>query len=60
MSVLFISAELEEVIRLSNRIVVMRDRQKVAEIANHDTTVGDLMTIIAGDAGAAETEVASA
>ena len=34
MSVLFISAELEEVLRLSHRIVVMRDRHKVAEIDN--------------------------
>lgn len=32
MSVLFISAELEEVVRLSHRIVVLRDREKVAEI----------------------------
>ena len=39
MSVLFISAELEEVLRLSHRIVVMRDRHKVAEIDNRGTTV---------------------
>ncbi len=51
MSVLFISAELEEVVRLSHRIVVMRDRRKVAEIVNRDTTVNDLVSIIAGDAG---------
>jgi len=50
MSVLFISAELEEVVRLSHRIVVMRDRHKVAEVVNHDTTVNDLISIIAGDA----------
>ncbi|TKR24232.1 sugar ABC transporter ATP-binding protein [Cellulomonas hominis] len=36
MSVVFISSELEEVLRLSQRIVVMRDRQKVAEIENGD------------------------
>jgi simple sugar transport system ATP-binding protein len=51
MSVLFISAELEEVVRLSHRIVVMRDRRKVAEIVNRGTTVNDLVSIIAGDAG---------
>ena len=50
MSVLFISAELEEVIRLSHRIVVMRDRHKVAEIVNRGTTVNELMRIIAEDA----------
>jgi galactofuranose transport system ATP-binding protein len=47
MSVLFISAELEEVVRLSHRIVVMRDRRKVAEVVNHGTTVNDLIGIIA-------------
>jgi simple sugar transport system ATP-binding protein len=51
MSVLFISAELEEVVRLSHRIVVMRDRHKVAEIVNQGTTVNDLIAIIAEGAG---------
>ena len=46
-SVLFISAELEEVLRMSHRIVVMRELHKVAEIDNHGTTVDDLMQIIA-------------
>ena len=32
MSILFISSELEEVVRCSHRIVVLRDRQKVAEL----------------------------
>ncbi len=30
-SCVFISSELEEVLRVSNRIAVMRDRKKVAE-----------------------------
>jgi simple sugar transport system ATP-binding protein len=47
MAVVFISAELEEVVRLSHRIVVMRDRTKVAEVVNDATTVEDLMHIIA-------------
>jgi ABC-type sugar transport system ATPase subunit len=47
MSVLFISAELEEVVRLSHRIVVMRDRHKVAEVVNHGTTVNEVMALIA-------------
>ena len=51
MSVVFISAELEEVLRLSNRIVVMRDRRKISELANSgDLTVNDVVTQIAGAA----------
>jgi len=34
MAVIFISAELEEVLRLSHRIGILRDRRKVAEIVN--------------------------
>jgi monosaccharide-transporting ATPase len=47
MSVLFISAELEEVLRLSHRIVVMRDRQKVADLANNDLSVNQILSVIA-------------
>ena len=60
MSVLFISAELEEVVRLSHRIVVMRDRHKVAEVINHDTTVNDLIGIIADGVAPVEGEGACA
>jgi len=53
MSVLFISAELEEVLRLSHRIVVMRDRAKVAEIENGDDVGMDtVVELIAGGAKA--------
>jgi simple sugar transport system ATP-binding protein len=52
MSILFISSELEEVLRSSQRIAVLRDRRKVAELANSDLTQQDIMTAIAGgDAG---------
>ncbi|MFD5213771.1 sugar ABC transporter ATP-binding protein [Microbacterium sp. NPDC058345] len=34
MSVVFISSELEEVVRLSERIVVLKDHQKIGEIQN--------------------------
>ena len=54
MSVLFISAELEEVLRLSNRIVVLRDRQKVADLLNDGLGVDDLLALIAE--GATEPE----
>lgn len=48
MSVVFISAELEEVLRLSDRIVVMRDHAKVAEIpSTPDVNVPRLIEIIA-------------
>ncbi|MEG3615791.1 sugar ABC transporter ATP-binding protein [Isoptericola haloaureus] len=52
MAVVFISAELEEVLRLSHRIGVMRDRQKVAEIVNsEDVGVDDVVTLIASGGG---------
>ena len=49
MSVVFISAELEEVVRLSDRLVVMRDRRKIDERPNKDVTVSDILEIIAGE-----------
>ncbi|GAA2361336.1 sugar ABC transporter ATP-binding protein [Catellatospora methionotrophica] len=50
MAVLFISAELEEVLRLSHKIAVMRDRQLVTELANDDTVDADrvMQTIASG------------
>ncbi len=53
MSVVFISAELEEVLRLSDRLVVMRDRRKIDERRNDDVTVSDVLEIIAGQGDAA-------
>ena len=50
MAVVFISAELEEVLRLSDRLVVMRERRKIAERPNDDVTVGDVLELIAGEA----------
>lgn len=47
LSVIFISAELEEVLRISHRIAILRDRQKVGDLENHDLTVASLLTIIA-------------
>jgi galactofuranose transport system ATP-binding protein len=53
MAVLFVSAELEEVLRLSDRIAVLRDRAKVAEIRNSDdVTVDTVVGLIAGGAQA--------
>jgi simple sugar transport system ATP-binding protein len=50
LSVVFISAELEEVLRLSDRLVVMRDRRKIAERRNDGLGVSDVLEIIAGEA----------
>ena len=47
LSVVFISSELEEVLRISQRVVVMRDRHKIGELASHDIEVGDLIDFIA-------------
>jgi galactofuranose transport system ATP-binding protein len=35
MAVLFISSELEEVVRVSARVVVLRDRRKVGELTEN-------------------------
>ena len=57
MAVMFISSELEEVLRLAQRIVVMRDRRLVAQITNSDdVTTDDVVHLIASgvDEGAAQ------
>ena len=50
-SVIFISSELEEVIRCSNRIVIMRDGQKAAELEGpfDSGTQSRILSIIAGE-----------
>ncbi|NBE99646.1 sugar ABC transporter ATP-binding protein [Nonomuraea sp. KC401] len=44
MAVLFISAELEEVLRLSHKVEVLRDRRLVAELPNDDELTTDVLT----------------
>ncbi len=51
-SVLFISAEIEEVLRLSHKVAVLRDRRIVAEIANEGVSVDTLLNTIAGGTAA--------
>ena len=53
-SVIFISSELDEIIRCSNRIEVMRDRQKVAEVNGENCTQQDILNIIAEGSAAVE------
>jgi simple sugar transport system ATP-binding protein len=51
MAVLFISAELEEVLRLSHKVVVMRDRKVVGELINDDSLdANGVMQVIASGA----------
>jgi simple sugar transport system ATP-binding protein len=48
MAVLFVSAELEEVLRLSHKVAVLRDRRLVAELVNDDSVdVRRIMATIA-------------
>ena len=50
MAIIFISAELEEVLRLSDHIAVLKDREMVADLTNDGVTMEDVLTIIAGAA----------
>ncbi len=51
MSILFISSELEEVARDSQRVVVLRDRQKVGELTGKQISEENIMHTIAGHSG---------
>ena len=53
MSLVFISSELEEVIRCSDRIAVMRDRKKIAEISGADMDEERILKTIAAEDKAA-------
>ncbi|MFC3889889.1 sugar ABC transporter ATP-binding protein [Lentzea rhizosphaerae] len=55
-AILFISAELEEVVRIADRIVVLRDRHKIAEL-DGSASLDEVVELIAG--GAAPEKVAS-
>jgi simple sugar transport system ATP-binding protein len=50
MSLVFISSELEEVIRCSDRIAVMRDRKKIAELSGTEMTEQNILKAIAVEA----------
>jgi simple sugar transport system ATP-binding protein len=51
LAVVYISTELEEVLRLSDRLVVLRDRHKIAELARSETSMGRIMELIASGEG---------
>jgi len=48
MALLLISSEFEEVVRCSDRIAVLKDRVKVAELTGEDRTESTIMRTIAG------------
>jgi galactofuranose transport system ATP-binding protein len=48
MAILFISSELEEVVRGCQRVIVLRDRAKVGELAENQITEETIMHTIAG------------
>ena len=50
LSVIFISSELDEVVRIAQRIVVLRDRRKIGELDGLDTSVDDVVAAIADEA----------
>ena len=50
-AVLFISSEIEEVLRNSTRIIVLRERRKVAELTGAEIDLHRLLQVMAGVAG---------
>ena len=48
MSVIFISSEIEEMIRTCQRMVVMRDKKKVGELESDEISQNNIMSAIAG------------
>jgi galactofuranose transport system ATP-binding protein len=53
MAILFISSDLEEMVRNSQRVVVLRDRRKVAELRGEEITEHNIMHAIAKTEAAA-------
>ena len=47
LSVVFISSELDEVLRLAQRVVVMRDRRQIAQLDSRDVDLDGLVEYIA-------------
>ena len=50
MGIIFISSELDEIIRCSNRILVMRDGKKAGELNGESCEQADILNIIANEA----------
>lgn len=54
LAILFISAELDEVVRLADRVVVLRDRRAIAQLRNPGVTVDEVLDVIARQGPAPE------
>ena len=53
MGVIFISSELDEVMRLAQRVVVLRDHRKIGELENGPKSgVDDIVAMIAKEGAA--------
>ena len=50
MSVVFISSEMDEMVRTCTKLIVLRDRRKVAELTGDDISSAGVMQAIAGGA----------
>jgi simple sugar transport system ATP-binding protein len=48
LSILFISSEINEVLRVSHRVAVLRDRRKIAEVAGAASNEDNIYRLIAG------------
>jgi simple sugar transport system ATP-binding protein len=59
-AILLISSELDEVVRASDRVTVMRDRAKVAELAGDEVDEGAILRAIAGELSPAGEEAGHA
>ncbi|MFP5111547.1 sugar ABC transporter ATP-binding protein [Bacillaceae bacterium C204] len=51
MSILFISADLEEMVGCCDRVVILRDRYQIGELEGEQMTVSNIMEMIAEGAG---------
>ena len=47
-AIIFISSEIEEMLRTCNRMLVMRDSEKIGELWDDEITQDNIMTAIAG------------
>jgi simple sugar transport system ATP-binding protein len=52
MAILFISSELEETVRSSSRVIVLRDREQAGELDEGNISEASIMRVIAGRGGA--------
>jgi monosaccharide-transporting ATPase len=54
MSVLIISSEIDELVAVADRVIVVRDRRHVAELTDARVSGDEIMRAIAGGSAAAE------